>query len=190
MHSALLKTQPKSSEANRNLQAPHLNNSFLSTAKAHQQCIDPQPPRGGCPDSCQKAFQPNRAPTELPQTSAWPCRKMCCVGFSWCLRPQSVGCWHKHRPNRTYCLTILAPEHAAPSRPETCTLVPRGSVQQFFLRMLQAKRLTFPQVLALLRFIFINHWSGAQKWTGPRLSKDFKRRLYYWVKEEWITIIL
>ena len=133
---------------------------------------------------------PNRAPTELPQTSAWPCRKMCCVGFSWCLRPQSVGCWHKHRPNRTYCLKILAPEHAAPSRPETCTLVPRGSVQQFFLRMLQAKRLTFPQVLALLRFIFINHWSGAQKWTGPRLSKDFKRRLYYWVKEEWITIIL
>ena len=52
MRSALLKTQPKSSEANRNLQAPHLNNSFLSTAKAHQQCIDPQPPRGGCPDSC------------------------------------------------------------------------------------------------------------------------------------------
>lgn len=56
MRSALLKTQPKSSEANRNLQAPHLNNSFLSTAKAHQQCIDPQPPRGGCPDSCRKAF--------------------------------------------------------------------------------------------------------------------------------------
>ena len=39
------------------------------------------PPRSSTKSS-RKAFQPNRAPTELPQTSAWPRRKMCCVGLA------------------------------------------------------------------------------------------------------------
>lgn len=86
------------------------------------------PPRSSTKSS-QKAFQPNPAPRELPQTSAWPCRMTCCVDCFWCPLPRSVGCWHKHKPNRMCCLRVLAPEHAAPSRPETYKQAPHRSAQ-------------------------------------------------------------
>ena len=53
----------------------------------------------------------------------------CCVGCFWYPLPRSAGYWHTHRPNRMYCLRVLAPEHAAPSRPETYKQAPHRSAQ-------------------------------------------------------------
>ena len=66
----------------------------------------------------------------------------CCVDCFWYPLPRSVGCWHRHRPNRMYYLRVLAPEHAAPSRPETYKQAPNRSANTK-LDVLQSNRLTF-----------------------------------------------
>ena len=77
--------------------------------------------------SAWKVFQLNQAPTELPGTFAWLGKRMWCEGRFWYPLLGNADCWHMHTPNKRCCSRVLAPKHAAPSRPEICKLVPDWS---------------------------------------------------------------